>query len=109
MGDLVEFVQKHMAQARTRLGKAKSGCSFAYFNSSVQQFKMQASRYDLIWCQWLLMYLTDADALEVLKRAGGSLAQGGQLVVKENVSTPEKATYFDDEDGELWEDGDVSS
>jgi len=104
--DLVEFVQKHLKRARETLGTEKAGCTFSFHGSAVQKHEVPRGHYSFIWCQWLLMYLTDADALDLLRRLGPGLARGGLLVVKENVSTSDKATYFDDAEGELWEEGD---
>ncbi|KAI9771764.1 MAG: hypothetical protein M1839_002729 [Geoglossum umbratile] len=44
-------------------------------------------RYDLVWNQWCLGHLTDAQLVEYLRRVGGALREGGWVVVKENVST----------------------
>ncbi|KAI9726299.1 MAG: Alpha N-terminal protein methyltransferase 1 [Chrysothrix sp. TS-e1954] len=41
--------------------------------------------YDIIWIQWCLGQLTDADAVACLARCGKGLAAGGWIVVKENV------------------------
>merc|ERR1712216_119698 len=102
---LVEFVQKHLRRAKEKLpADGKGGCTFSFSGSSVQKYAVQPGHYDLIWCQWLLMYLTDSDALDLLRRLKGGLPPAGILVVKENVSTAEKLTYFDDADGELWDE-----
>ena len=45
----------------------------------------RVSRYDVIWVQWALLYLTDADAAAFLARCHAALRPGGVLVVKENV------------------------
>lgn len=104
--DMVEFVKKHLQKARATLQSTKA-CSFDYHNLSMQRFTIQPGKYDLIWCQWLLMYLTDSDSLDLLKRSCVGLAGKGILLVKENVSTVDKSTYFDDEHGELWMPGEV--
>jgi len=105
--DLVEFVSKHLQRAKQLLpAKGKSGCTFSFHAAAVQKHPVPARSYDLVWCQWLLMYLTDADVLTLLRRLAPGLCTDGFLLVKENVSTPEKLTYFDAEDGELWEEGD---
>ncbi|RMZ75846.1 hypothetical protein DV737_g5079, partial [Chaetothyriales sp. CBS 132003] len=44
-------------------------------------------RYDVIWNQWCLGYLTDIALTAYLRRLGPSLADGGIIVVKENIST----------------------
>merc|ERR1719464_35421 len=104
--DLVEFVQKHLDVARSRLpAGGKAGCTFSFHGSSVQRYPIAPRTFDLIWCQWILMYLTDEDALDLLLRARAGLAGDGVLLLKENVSTADKATYFDDADGELWLEG----
>ena len=41
-------------------------------------------RYDLIWVQRVLLYLTDADLLAVLERLRGALRPNGVLIIKEN-------------------------
>merc|ERR1711862_732197 len=87
--DLVEFVKKHLQKARATLPRTgKGGCTFNFHNASMQQFRIMAVSYDLIWCQWLLMYLTDTDSLALLRRASAGLSRrGGLLIVKENVSS----------------------
>ncbi|KAI4154725.1 MAG: hypothetical protein LQ340_001483 [Diploschistes diacapsis] len=44
-------------------------------------------QYDLVWVQWCLGYLRDAQAVEFLQRCKGKLKCGGWIVVKENMST----------------------
>ncbi|KAL2216740.1 alpha-N-methyltransferase NTM1 [Thermoascus aurantiacus ATCC 26904] len=46
-------------------------------------------KYDLIWNQWCVGHLTDAQLVEYLKRCKGALTPSGVVVVKENVSTGE--------------------
>ncbi|KAH0537188.1 hypothetical protein FGG08_006013 [Glutinoglossum americanum] len=44
-------------------------------------------RYDLVWNQWCLGHLTDAQLVAYLKVCVGALLEGGWVVVKENLST----------------------
>lgn len=46
-----------------------------------------STKYDLIWNQWCLGHLTDAQLIEYLKKCGKALKDGGMVVVKENLST----------------------
>ena len=39
-------------------------------------------RYDCIWIQWCLLYLTDADVLTMFDRARRGLKPDGMIVVK---------------------------
>ena len=43
------------------------------------------SGFDVVWCQWCLLYMTDADLVAFLKRSQAALRSGGAIVVKENV------------------------
>jgi protein N-terminal methyltransferase len=45
------------------------------------------SGFDVVWCQWCLTYMTDADLITFLKRSQAALRKEGPgiIVVKENV------------------------
>ena len=49
--------------------------------------------YDLIWNQWCVGHLTDDDLVGYLVRCKGALAEGGFVVVKENMSTVGRDDY----------------
>jgi len=59
-------------------------------------------KYDLIWLQWFLMYLTDDDLVLALKRTADNLTiseetgQSGLIFIKENVK--QSGAYLDKED-----------
>lgn len=99
--DLLEPMAKHLDVARRSLGAAWPG---DFIVGTLQDFSLSDQRqYNLIWCQWVLMYVTDADALAFLRRCRSELlARAGVLVVKENVARASSGSYFDDERGELW-------
>ncbi|KXZ52012.1 hypothetical protein GPECTOR_10g1034 [Gonium pectorale] len=44
-----------------------------------------ALRYDAIWIQWCLLYLTDVDFLSLFQRAAEGLQPDGLIFVKENI------------------------
>lgn len=54
----------------------------------------------LIWIQWTVIYLTDADFVAFLKRCSESLVPGGVIVMKENTCADE-AFVVDVEDASL--------
>ena len=59
-------------------------------------------RYNLIWNQWCLGHLTDAQLTAYLKRCIKVLAEDGWIVVKENLSTDKfGADLFDDVDSSV--------
>ena len=43
--------------------------------------------YDVIWCQWVLAYLTDDDLIDFLMRCKKGLRSNGLIIVKENVTS----------------------
>ncbi|KAJ5587863.1 Alpha N-terminal protein methyltransferase 1 [Penicillium hispanicum] len=58
--------------------------------------------YDLIWTQWCVGHLTDAQLIEYIARCRGSLAKTGLMVVKENLSTdPRNQDMYDDLDSSV--------
>ena len=59
----------------------------------------EGTRYGLIWTQWCVGHLTDAQLVSYLERCKGALDEGGIIVVKENLSTV---------DGDLFDEGDSS-
>ena len=46
---------------------------------------LHTSRYDCIWIQWCLLYLTDTDVQSMFDRASAGLKPDGLIIVKENV------------------------
>ena len=56
-------------------------------------------QYDLIWNQWCLGYLTDRQLVTHFERCKTAVAEGGWIVVKENMSTdPHGKDIFDEVD-----------
>lgn len=81
--DLVEQNDKFLARARTEL--EGNGVTHRYLASALQDFKFDA-KYDVIWVQWVLLYLTDTDLIEFLRRCKTALSENGVIVVKENCT-----------------------
>jgi len=116
--DLLEPMKHLLTKARQKLGgtqgKKNGGCKFGYICSTMQKFKPARTRmYDLVWCQWMLMYVSDEDAVEFLRKLGKTLTTDdprGIIVVKENLPDPGQGSFFDDESEEEWkQDGTGSS
>jgi protein N-terminal methyltransferase len=57
-------------------------------------------KYDLIWNQWCLGHLTDAQLVEYLEKCGKVVRPGGWIIVKENLSTTEE-DQFDETDSSV--------
>ena len=66
-----------------------------YICCGLQDFIPESSKYDLIWCQWVLGHLTDDDLVSFFKRCKSALKPNGLICFKENVST---SSEFDAKD-----------
>ena len=67
------------------------GCKCAFSTSRLEEYLPAKGAYDLIWVQWSLQYLTDADVIRTLEQLGQGLREAsttwpaGVLIVKENT------------------------
>lgn len=86
--DLVEqdtnFV--HKANEYLCVNGVQLPCLGALFNTGLQDFTPEQGKYDIIWSQWVLGHLTDADLLAFFQRCIGGLAPNGCIIIKENVA-----------------------
>ena len=86
--DLVESSSRLLYAAPDYLGDAlASKCRF--FCTGLQDWEPKAQYYSIVWIQWVLIYLTDDDAVAFLRRCGDALVPGGVIVLKENTCTDE--------------------
>lgn len=95
--DIVEPVEKFADEARRRLNgeKALGDIYVVGLESWVP-----TNKYDLIWNQWCVGYLTDEQLVGYLKRCKEALTEQGIVILKENLSTViENEDTFDDVDG----------
>jgi protein N-terminal methyltransferase len=71
------------------------------YNVGLQDWK-PAVHYDLIWNQWCVGQLTDAQFKDYLRRVKDRVNPGGWIVVKENLSSsPDGADIFDSTDSSV--------
>eukprot|EP00892_Ulva_mutabilis_P012546 jgi/Ulvmu1/9664/UM055_0001.1 len=90
--DLLEPSAHLLDSAKERLAAVKHSfpaghAPGAFLQHGLETFCPQADppRYDCIWLQWCLLYLTDDDLVALLLRCVSALRPGGAIVVKENV------------------------
>ena len=57
--------------------------------------------YAAVWAQWVLLYLTDDDLVDFLRRAARGLQAGGAVVVKESVAKEGRGWYADASDASV--------
>ncbi|KAJ4150424.1 hypothetical protein LMH87_011176 [Akanthomyces muscarius] len=82
--DIVEPVGKFTAQLRGKPGVRR------IFNVGLEEWApaADAPAYDLVWTQWCLGHLTDAQLVQYLRRCKEALVpETGVIVIKENLST----------------------
>ena len=80
--DLIDPVDEFLKKAVESLGSYK----VRTFNMGIQDWKPD-EKYDCIWCQWSVMYLTDNDAIDFFKRCKSSITSKGLIFVKDNISS----------------------
>jgi hypothetical protein len=82
--DIVEPIAKFSDNLKGKYGIGE------IFNVGLEDWSPQESeesKYDLIWNQWCLGHLTDAQLTTYLEKCQKVLKTGGLIVVKENMST----------------------
>lgn len=65
--DLVEQNPTFLKQANEYLGSKLEGKIGTCYSVGLQSFKPEENKYDVIWIQWVLGHLTDADLITFLK------------------------------------------
>ena len=93
--DVVEPVEKFAREVRAMEmgGTAKLGKVYVL---GLEDWVPQ-EKYTLIWNQWCLGHLTDAQLVAYFRRCKAALFAGGWVVVKENISTDLEAKDLFDE------------
>lgn len=72
------------------------------YTTPLETWEPGPDMYDLIWNQWCLGHLTDAQLVAYLSRCVRALKEGGWMVVKENMSThAQEKDIFDPEDNSV--------
>jgi protein N-terminal methyltransferase len=80
--DLVEQNPVYVAKAREYCAGEKT--MRTYYTEGLQTFSFASGPYDVIWIQWVIGHLPDADFLPFMQRCSRGLREGGYIVVKEN-------------------------
>lgn len=80
--DLLEPSDKLREYARKHLGGHR--CVGTFFSEPLQEF-IASKDYDLVWLQWVLMYIPDSDVVSFLTRCRLRMPSGSRIVVKENI------------------------
>jgi protein N-terminal methyltransferase len=79
--DLVEPSRNLLEKAKLTVPSARN-----FLQCALQDFTPAVNEYDIIWIQWVLLYLTDSDLVEFLRRCKLALRGNGVICFKENTS-----------------------
>mmetsp|Transcript_1893 Transcript_1893/g.3770 ORF Transcript_1893/g.3770 Transcript_1893/m.3770 type:complete len:256 (-) Transcript_1893:41-808(-) len=81
----VELLEPNERLLETARHEVSSPRVLRYLSTSLQSFIPDPGRYDIIWAQWVLLYLTDDDLVMFLRRCASALSRHGLVCIKENV------------------------
>ena len=56
-----------------------------FYQCGLESFNPEPCRYDAIWIQWAIMYLTDEDAIRFFHKCAAAMRPRGVIFLKENV------------------------
>jgi len=87
--DMLEQTEKFLASADDYLGEEVKHKVERKICLGMQDFVPDESRYDVIWCQWVIGHLTDDDLVAFLIRCQSGLRPNGLICIKDNLSTCE--------------------
>ena len=60
----------------------------------LQDFSPPPNTYDVVWVQWVIIYLPDQDFVNFLRRMAASLREGGLVVIKDNFTMGQFIYFF---------------
>jgi protein N-terminal methyltransferase len=103
---LVEPDARYCDTARKNLAAAPhlAGHAVTVHQSGIEDMDWESlgrGSIHLVWCQWVLIYLTNPDLLRFLKAARRLLAPTGILILKESVVLGDRAADYDAEDASV--------
>lgn len=96
--DLVEQDENFINAAKVLIGEHNTKIG-TFYKIGLQNF-IPEKKYDLIWCQWVLGYLTDYDLIDFLRRCSKFLHPNGLIIVKDNITSSNELEY-DEEDSSV--------
>ncbi|TGZ82099.1 hypothetical protein EX30DRAFT_339996 [Ascodesmis nigricans] len=88
--DIIEPVQKFTTTITSNPDfeeERREGRIGRVFNVGLEDWAPEEKAYWLIWTQWCVGHLTDAQLVEYVQRCGKALRDDGVLVVKENLAS----------------------
>jgi len=84
--DMVEQNKNFLDQANDYIGSDPERIG-NYICCGLQDFNPHPDSYDVIWIQWVLGYLNDADVVSFFHRCREALNVNGVIIIKENLTS----------------------
>ena len=88
-------------KSSTSWDKDEINSKVTFTNQGLQDWSPIEGTYDLIWAQWSIVYLHDADLISFLQRCKQALKEGGVVVIKENTTDEDMGFMVDKDDASL--------
>lgn len=98
--DLLEPSPRLLQASRTYVGNSHTGTFYGLGLHQIDQLPKER-KYDLIWCQWVLVHLTDVDMIAFLLHCKNLISSTGLLIVKENLVAKEDVFDIDHLDSSI--------
>ena len=84
--EMIDTCQEHLDSAQQFLGEEMFARVPAQHCCGLEDFHPAPNTYDLVWMQWVIIYLSDYDFIQLLARFKKSLKKDGYIIVKDNVT-----------------------
>lgn len=75
------------------MGLAADSDRITLIQQGLQDFAPSPGTYNVIWIQWVIGHLYDADFITFLQRAVNGLTPDGVVIIKDNVITDPDQTF----------------
>ncbi|KAF5838956.1 alpha-N-methyltransferase NTM1 [Dunaliella salina] len=82
---LLEAAEKDLKRNSKKLQSPPNHRAVNFYLNGLQNHVFEHQRYDTIWIQWCLLYLTDDDVVLLFNRCRSGLKPDGLIFVKENI------------------------
>uniref|UniRef100_A0A7S3EFI9 Alpha N-terminal protein methyltransferase 1 n=1 Tax=Rhodosorus marinus TaxID=101924 RepID=A0A7S3EFI9_9RHOD len=80
--DILESNQGYLEESKEYIGDPRLERRIC---AGMEDFSPETGRYSLIWIQWCIIYLTDADLVRFFKSCTAAVKPGGFVILKDNV------------------------
>ena len=84
--EMLDTCQEHLDSACDYMGNELFARVSAQHCCGLEDFHPNPDTYHVVWIQWVIIYLSDYDFIDLLARFKASLKKDGYIVIKDNVT-----------------------